>query len=41
MDKSFLKSINILYVEDEDEVRELTSSFLSKFVNTMISACNG
>ncbi len=41
MDKSFLKNINILYVEDEDEVRELTSSFLSKFVNTMISACNG
>jgi len=41
MDKSFLKSINILYVEDEDEVRELTSSFLGKFVNTMISACNG
>jgi two-component system cell cycle response regulator len=41
MDKSFLKSINILYVEDEDEVRELTSSFLSKFVNNMVSACNG
>ena len=40
MDKSFLKSINILYVEDEDEVRELTSSFLSKvFVsNTNASA---
>lgn len=41
MDKSFLKNINILYVEDEDEVRELTASFLGKFVNTMISASNG
>ena len=41
MNKSFLKDINILYVEDEDEVRELTSSFLSKFVNTLISASDG
>ena len=41
MDKSFLKNINILYVEDEDEVRELTCSFLSKFINKIISASNG
>jgi diguanylate cyclase (GGDEF)-like protein len=41
MDKSFLKDINILYVEDEDEVRELTCSFLSKFINKIISAPNG
>jgi len=41
MDKSFLKSINILYVEDEDEVRELTSSFLKKFVNSVVTASNG
>ena len=41
MDKSFLKNINILYIEDEDEVRELTCTFLGKFVNNIISACNG
>jgi len=41
MDKSFLKNINILYVEDEEEVRELTYSFLSKFVNFIVPACNG
>lgn len=41
MDKNFLKNINILYVEDEEEVQELTSSFLSKFVNLIVSASNG
>ena len=41
MDKDFLKNINILYVEDEEEVQELTSSFLSKFVNLIVSAANG
>jgi len=41
MDKNLLKSINILYVEDEDEVRELTSSFLNKFVNLIVPASNG
>ncbi len=41
MDKSFLKSINILYVEDEEEVREQTYSFLSKFVNSIILASDG
>ena len=41
MDKSFLKTINILYVEDEVEVRELTSSFLRKFVNSITLASNG
>ena len=41
MDKSFLQNITILYVEDEDEVRELTSNFLSKFVHKIISAENG
>jgi len=41
MDKSFLKDINILYVEDENEVRNLTCSFLSKFINKIISASNG
>ena len=41
MDKSFLKNINILYVEDEDEVRALTTLILSKFVNNVIVAANG
>ena len=41
MDKGFLKTINILYVEDEVEVRELTSSFLCKFVNSITTASNG
>jgi diguanylate cyclase (GGDEF)-like protein len=41
IDKKFLKNINVLYVEDEDEVRELTCSFLSKFVKNVISAQNG
>ena len=41
MDKSFLKNINILYVEDEQEVRDLTCSFLGKFVNSMVLANNG
>jgi len=41
MDKGFLKDINILYVEDENEVRELTYSFLGAFVNLIVSAANG
>lgn len=41
MDKSILKKINILYVEDEEEVRSLTSNVLSKFVNSIVLACHG
>ncbi|MEA3554184.1 MAG: diguanylate cyclase [Campylobacterota bacterium] len=41
MDKSILKKINILYVEDEEEVRTLTSNVLSKFVNSVVLACHG
>jgi len=41
MDKSILNKINILYVEDEDEVRTLTSNVLSKFVNSVVLACHG
>ena len=41
MDKSILKKINILYVEDEEEVRTLTSNVLSKFVKNVVLACNG
>ena len=41
MNKDVLKKINILYVEDEDEVRSLTTNVLSKFVNSLVEAING
>ncbi len=41
MDKSILSKVNILYVEDEDEVRALTVNVLSKFVKNLVEACNG
>ena len=41
MDKSILNKINILYVEDEEEVRTLTSNVLLKFVNSVVIACHG
>ncbi len=41
MDKSILNKINILYVEDEEEVRTLTSNVLSKFLNSVVLACHG
>lgn len=41
MDKSFLKNINVMYVEDEETVLELTATFLSQFVNSVIYAKNG
>ncbi len=41
MDKSFLKHINILYAEDEEEIRSLTANVLSKFVNNIVEVSNG
>lgn len=41
MDKKLLNKINILYVEDEEEVRSLTVNVLSKFVKNLVEACNG
>ena len=41
MKNEILKKVNILYVEDEDEVRSLTTSVLAKFVNIFVEACNG
>lgn len=41
IDKSFLKNINVIYVEDEDEIRTLTAGVLSKFVNSVTEAVNG
>ena len=41
MNKEILKNINVLYVEDELEVREFTSKTLSTIVNKLIVAQNG
>lgn len=41
MNKEILKNINVLYVEDEDEVREFTSKTISSIVNQVITARNG
>lgn len=41
MKKECLKNITLLYVEDEEDVRELTATFLSKFVHQVVSAKNG
>jgi len=41
MDKSFLKSINILYVEDEDTIRGIIATILAKFTKNVVSAVNG
>jgi len=41
MDKAFLNNIVVLYVEDEDDLRELTTQILKKFVKKAITATNG
>ena len=41
MNKEILKNINVLYVEDEEDVREFTSKTISTIVNKVIVACNG
>jgi len=41
MNKNFLKQLNILYVEDQDEIRNFTSNILSSFVNKLIVCSNG
>ena len=41
LDKSILKKINILYVEDENEVRLLTAKVLSQLIGDVVEACNG
>ncbi len=41
MNKEILKNINVLYVEDEDDVREFTSKTISTIVNKVVVACNG
>ncbi len=41
MNKEVLKKLNILYVEDEKDVREFTSNTINNIVNKMIIASNG
>ncbi len=41
MNKEILKKINLLYVEDENDVREFTSKTISGIVNNIIIAVNG
>ena len=41
MKKDILNKINVLYVEDEEDVRSLTSNVLSKFVKNVVLASDG
>lgn len=41
MNKEILKNINVLYVEDEQDVRDFTSKTISTIVNSVIVAENG
>ena len=41
MKNEILKKVNILYVEDEDEVRTLTTSILKSLVHNLVEAANG
>ena len=41
MNKEILKNINVLYVEDEQDVRDFTSKTISTIVNNVVVAQNG
>lgn len=41
IDPSPLKHLSVLYVEDESEVRDLLTRFLSRWVGTVLTAANG
>lgn len=41
MNKEILKNINVLYVEDEQDVRDFTSKTISTIVNNVVVAENG
>ncbi|MDO8927029.1 MAG: response regulator [Sideroxyarcus sp.] len=41
IDRDFLKTLTVLYVEDEEEVRELLSRFLIRWVGVLHTATNG
>ena len=40
-EQEYLKSLTLLYVEDDETTRELTSEFLSRLVGVLITAENG
>lgn len=40
-DQNYLKSLTILYVEDEEDVREQLCEFLSRCIGVLITAKNG
>jgi putative two-component system response regulator len=41
VDAEFLKTLSVLYVEDDEEIRELLSRFLQRWVGTLHTANNG
>ncbi|MDO8990943.1 MAG: response regulator [Sideroxyarcus sp.] len=41
IDTEFLKTLSVLYVEDDEEIRELLSRFLRRWVGTLHTAVNG
>ncbi len=41
IDAEFLKTLSVLYVEDDEEVRELLTRFLQRWVGTLYIATNG
>lgn len=41
IDRDFLKTLAVLYVEDDEEIRELLSRFLRRWVGTLHTATNG
>ncbi|MBI5005982.1 MAG: response regulator [Nitrosomonadales bacterium] len=41
IDSGFLKTLAVLYVEDDDEIRELLSRFLRRWIGTLHTATNG
>lgn len=41
IDPGFLKTLSILYVEDDEEIRELLSRFLRSWIGTLYTAVNG
>ena len=41
LDQNFMKTLTVLYVEDEDETRKQLTDFISRSVGTLITAVNG
>jgi len=41
IDAAFLKTLKVLYVEDDPEIRDLLARFLGRWVGTLVTAENG